>query len=554
MTTPISRTSQNMCDTQEGLAGAGPNVPDGQSSNATHGEDDGEPDLLNGHKSCDTHRTPAVERLTPQSTKYSSMISSIPTSAGDPTSGPTTYRSTPPLVASLLHTSVRDQAGDGQCDPAEVQRAVAPYVHADHEAVDTQPDHFGVDPTPSESAMGGTSPIGGTPVLVELNSGGHIHPDNEAQARFAAAPTPPEPAMRASMSKHPAPVLADPLLALAAEVLDDIEKVRIANENRLRALTTDKPDKDGVERGFGLTMDDPDVARTAAIVAGFLCTSEVVLNLGIPKEPRRRVGCCLEHDAERNLNKRIKDHPLGPWIKAQKGIGEKQGARLIAALGDPCIRPEMTYSDGRVEPARPRKLSELHAYCGVHVINVPGSQRCPADTQTANAAGDPTSARQSDTVPQIPSAGGTLPLTGHGRCDTHAQPAGGGLVGSDPDQAVHDNQNDSVGVAATKARGQRANWNPTARMRATLVANQIVKVGHGGPHREIYDQGRIKYADATHQTECKRCGPAGKPALIGSPLSDGHQHARARRLVTRAILKDLWREARRIHQLSSSDE
>jgi hypothetical protein len=73
------------------------------------------------------------------------------------------------------------------------------------------------------------------------------------------------------------------------------------------------------------------------------------------------------------------------------------------------------------------------------------------------------------------------------------------------------------------------------------------EVGKGGHYRDLYDQGRIKYADAIHHHECKRCGPRGKPAPQGSPLSDGHKHARARRLVARAVLKDLRREARRIH-------
>lgn len=43
-------------------------------------------------------------------------------------------------------------------------------------------------------------------------------------------------------------------------------------------------------------------------------------------------------------------------------------------------------------------------------------------------------------------------------------------------------------------------------------------------------------------------GPAGKPAPTGSPLSTGHQHARALRLVAKTVLRDLWREARRIHE------
>ena len=67
------------------------------------------------------------------------------------------------------------------------------------------------------------------------------------------------------------------------------------------------------------------------------------------------------------------------------------------------------------------------------------------------------------------------------------------------------------------------------------------------PYRAVYDDTRAKYADATHQHPCARCGPKGKPAQPGTPLSDGHKHARALRNVAKEILKDLWREARRIH-------
>lgn len=67
------------------------------------------------------------------------------------------------------------------------------------------------------------------------------------------------------------------------------------------------------------------------------------------------------------------------------------------------------------------------------------------------------------------------------------------------------------------------------------------------PYRAIYDDARAKYADAVHTAECVRCGPSGKPAQPGSPLSPGHQNARAIRIVCKEFLKDVWREAKRIH-------
>ncbi|WP_130291689.1 hypothetical protein [Pseudonocardia sediminis] len=275
-------------------------------------------------------------------------------------------------------------------------------------------------------------------------------------------------------------MLADPLLALAADVLDDLERVRIANENRLRQLTRDEADADGEERGFGLTLDHPDVKRLDALVAAL---------------------AKAEHDAELNLKRQLRQHPLGPWVKQARGVGEKQAARLLASIGDPY------WNDLH---QRPRTVSELWAYAGYHVL----------------------SARPTTYDAQVRSASGVS--------------TGGG-----PSQAPSDLQRSDAGVAASRARGQRANWSADAKMRAHLVAVSIVKAG--GPYREVYDEGRAKYADAVHQVECKRCGPAGKPALPGSLISAGHQHARALRLVAKAVLKDLWREARRLHGVEDEE-
>lgn len=66
--------------------------------------------------------------------------------------------------------------------------------------------------------------------------------------------------------------------------------------------------------------------------------------------------------------------------------------------------------------------------------------------------------------------------------------------------------------------------------------------------RAVYDDTRAKYADAVHAVPCVRCGPAGQPAPTDSPLSAGHQHARALRAIAKTILRDLWREAAAIHQ------
>lgn len=309
--------------------------------------------------------------------------------------------------------------------------------------------------------------------------------------------TPPSPAIQEPAPRVALLGLADPFLALAADVLDDLEKVRIANENRLRQLTRDEADKDGEERGFGLTEDHPDVARLAALVA-MLGTAE--------------------HQAALNLQRQMRKHPLGPWAKAQRGVGEKQIARLLAAIGDPYWN---TLHD------RPRTVSELWAYCGYHVLNFSADHSCS---------------------------------------DIHISGVGGEQTGH-PDQKPVDIQGRNVGVAPKRARGQKNNWSATAKMRAYLVAESTLKQLDKtcpvdadlkaaihvdqcacSPLRKVYDATKVKYADAIHKAPCVRCGPAGKPAQAGSPLSDGHKHARAMRAMAKELLKELWREAHRIHQ------
>jgi hypothetical protein len=240
-------------------------------------------------------------------------------------------------------------------------------------------------------------------------------------------------------------------LPIAADTLDDLEGTRIQLENRIRALTRSEEDKDGQIRGPGLSEDHPDVARLLDLLENVKAD---------------------EHDAELYLKRVFRNHPLYPWCKDARGIGEKQGARLLAAIGDPYIRPDITYDDGSVEAARPRRgPDELKAYCGMDVRD---------------------------------------------------------------------------GAAPTRRKGVKANWNAVARKRLWLVSESCMKAG--GPYREVYDDEREHYADAVHDRPCVRCGPSGKPAKIGSPLNDGHKHARALRKVGQTILIDLYRESERIYQ------
>lgn len=242
-------------------------------------------------------------------------------------------------------------------------------------------------------------------------------------------------------SRAAGPLLYSGYLCLLSDSLDDIEALRIATENRVRSLTRDEADSDGEMRGLGLDARSPEVATAITM----LDTMKA-----------------LEHEATKALQREVRKSPLYGWVKREKGIGEKQAARLLAVIGDP-------YWNDLHD--RPRTVSELWAYAGYSVIG---------------------------------------------------------------------------GTAQRRRKGVRSNWNDKAKSRAFLMAQSCVKA-LGGRYRAVYDDARDYYEDATHPAECVRCGPAGKPALPGSPLSDGHKHARALRKVAKEILRDLWLEARMVH-------
>lgn len=392
-------------------------------------------------------------------------------------SRPATVAAAPMPSPLAGHTgTLNGQASTGTHGGTAVEGSASPQANAD-------PAPIVVSPAGDQYSHG-QAPHGthARTAVADHVPGGHV--SGGIQATTAAGDEQGQPAANGVPAPKADPPLADPLLALAADVLSDLETVRIANENRLRQLTRSAADSDGETRGFGLDEAHPDVARLAALVA---------------------MLAQAEHQATLNLQRLMRGHPLGPWLKAQKGVGEKQGARLLATIGDPYIRPEITREDGTVEPSRPRLVSELWAYCGYHV----------------------------------------LPAGGHCCSGTHEPGAAGGN-GSHPSHHLTGTHEGSAGVAAKRQKGQRANWSAAAKMRAFLIAESCIKQS-GTPYRAVYDATRRKYADAIHHAECARCGPKGRPASPGTPLSAGHQHARALRAVAKTILRDLWREARDIH-------
>lgn len=216
-----------------------------------------------------------------------------------------------------------------------------------------------------------------------------------------------------------------PLLSLQGEFLNDMEAMRIANANRVRAMQED----------LGI-ISGPEVEAAEAM--GDLLNK-------------------AERAVIRDLTKALKQTPLAEWVKGTCGIGEKTAARLLACIGHPCWR-----YDSETEDWKPRTVGQLWSYCGYG--------------------------------------------------DARAQ---------------------------VRRKGVQSNWSDEAKKRVYLLAESCIKQAKS-PYRVVYDEGRERYADAVHAAECRRCGPKGKPAQPGLPLSDGHKHMRAMRLMSKAILKDMW--------------
>lgn len=225
--------------------------------------------------------------------------------------------------------------------------AVSNDLAGDHERCDAQGEAVpGIPLAPDHCVRDAhISTVGGSPLTPShrrtashgTHAGGNNLPPTTDRAKpislpSAASPSGPDQADRdIHQPTVGAGTLQDALLGLAAETLTDIERVRVATENRLRAMRDDH----GVS-------DTPEYKRAEAILEAL---------------------AAAEHQATLDLGRQMRQHPLGPWVAATVGIGPKQGARLIAAIGDPYWN---TLED------RPRRgPAELWAFCGYK----PGQKR-----------------------------------------------------------------------------------------------------------------------------------------------------------------------------------
>ncbi|HEU5223088.1 MAG TPA: hypothetical protein VFU07_05330 [Candidatus Lumbricidophila sp.] len=269
-------------------------------------------------------------------------------------------------------------------------------------------------------------------------------------------------------------------LRLISDSLDDLEGLHTATTNRYRSATSTWVDeKTGLIRGLGLDERDPLVASVAVLATAL-------------EEQKHQMVLKLQ----RELRKTI----FSPWLKQQRGVGEKTLARLLASIGDPYIRTDVVKLDEKNIDIRetPRTLSALWGYSGLAVDN-------------GTARRIPKGATQADVF---------------------------------------------------------ACGKPTAKMRAYLVAECLVKAGvrtidkdlksddksydlenrHAiSRYGELYLARRAATIDRVHAHDCVRCGPAARPAKAGTPWSGAHQQADALRVLSKQVLKDLWLLAREHH-------
>jgi hypothetical protein len=257
------------------------------------------------------------------------------------------------------------------------------------------------------------------------------------------------------------------ILQLAADTLDDIEHLRKAASNRVGALTRTGADEDGEIRGLGLDARNDDVARAMAVLDSI---------------------AVLENQQVLNLKRIMRKHPLGPFAAAIPGVGEKQVARLIAAVGDPywADRTHKT-AEGKIISidSSPRTKRELFAYAGLGIA--PGGAEARRPTK-------------------------------------------------------------GMSQVELKALGR-----PEIKMRAWNIVGAIIKAQGGknlgkGHYGVLYYAEKERLDGAVHTVECKRCGPSGKPAAVGTLLSAGHIDARARRLIMKTLLGDMYDAAEAWHQ------
>lgn len=439
-------------------------------------------DSLNGQMRADTQTFRAVEgQDSPQANRSSSPIVEAP--AGS-TTAPSAKRDSTPTVGTPEGRKTSRSQGE-----TDTHRGLA--------AADDLPGGQNPDAAHLLFAAGDQTSVPAISIATSIP-----HPSVRDQAPPAAKDTP---------APNGAALLADykrwPFLRMASRELDEIESVRIGTDNRLFQLISDRVDTDGQERGRGMLPpgicepDDKDVVKkllkhTRQLVSGGVILPPPGWDPYVWKLANLAAGIQQsEADATGQLEAELKKNPLWVWIEAQKGVGAKQAARFLVAIGDPLARPQIIHDDGTEEPARKRKVSELLSLCG---------------------HGDP--ARR--------------PRKGMTQADAMA------LGNPEAKKRLR-----LIAMTCLKLDG-KPDKNGRARARS--------------PYRDVYEAARAEYATRIHKDECRNrkpywqapngCGTSAHPewGAPGTPWRDGHQLGSALRIVGKQFVKDLYREAERL--------
>ena len=251
-------------------------------------------------------------------------------------------------------------------------------------------------------------------------------------------------------------------------LLDDLEADRIRQTNRIGAL----------ERSRGEAMP-----HLYAVI-----------------EPIERA----EHLAERELVRVWRRHPLAPWAKSVRGVGEKSIARLIAEIGEPSLG-----SDGHWE---------THEN-GAAKVDAESTFATPPDNEDGATA--------------IANPSINTPRSRTWIIDEYWERSVSQLWQY---CGVGDPARSKIAKGATQAELMKRG-KPRAKKQLYLIATSMLKAGN----REVYDAGRERYADRVHVDACAPCH-----AKKDDPWKPGHQHMAALRLVEKTLLRDLWLEAQRL--------
>ena len=202
--------------------------------------------------------------------------------------------------------------------------------------------------------------------------------------------------------------------------------------------------------------------------------------------------------------KRMVPEPVREWQKETPGIGEHLLARLIGVIGHPRVAEPYHW-----ETPKSRKKSDEDGPKRVLVADEPFDR----------------------TVGQL------WQYCGHGA-------PGRRVRGMSQDEALWLGNPSAkmlthvIAEGATKESGRAIaellEKEGPKRRRKPYVSDA------SWPYRRVYEQRRVETFARTHNAECVRCGPSGKPAQEGTPWNPGHAHADALRIVGKEVLRDLW--------------